>query len=148
MFDNPFGSEQGGQGSLSTVIKIAVGIIVVLVVLSLLSRWNGGHRQRHSHATLTQAKTFVQKAAKMSVRAKQNKNNLLALIDINYALAYAEAARRILPAKEINNIESIDLEELIFFLEDEQDRLIKQLGVDCPSCRPDSEYAVYSNYLA
>jgi len=147
-FGEFFSSQNLHSGSLSTIIKIAIGVIVLVVFISLLSKWGAGHSKRHSHAVVVQARNFVQKAAKMSVRAKQDTNTLFSLIDTTYGLAYANAARNILPAKEINNIENIDLEELIIFLEDKQNDLVKQLGVDCPTVRPDSEYAVYSNYLA
>ncbi len=139
------GEENNGSG---LVLKSVVIVVVVVIILSMLSKWSVKNSKSHSPATIKVAKTYVQKAAKMSVRAKQDKNDLVALIDVNYGLAFADAARNILPAKDINDIEGIDLEELIYLLEEEQSEIIKRLSVTCPAIRSDAEYAVASNWLA
>ncbi len=120
-------------------------VIMVVVVVGGLSRWS---ESSHIYAKpfLRKVKSMVEQATRWHVMARQDTNPLLQLIHSNNALAYAHAVRSIASEQDIEKITGIDINELIYFLEECQSVTVKNVGQQCPNMRIDGSYAVASGW--
>jgi hypothetical protein len=70
-------------------VQCAVGILVVVILVTMLSKWATSETKRYSSDIVRHVRTLTQSAAQYATHAGQDKNHLIALMHINYGLAYA-----------------------------------------------------------
>jgi hypothetical protein len=131
----------------SLTLKCAVGVIVIMLAISVISKICETENKRYSPKFVRHIRNLVRYAAQWSTVAKQDENALLALMHVNTALSYAYIARKLVPSKEIARIANINLDELIYVLEEEQMEAMQNINQQCPELQPEGVFAAYTGWL-
>ena len=129
-------------------MKYAIGAVVIVIALSFLSRWTTHEVNRYSPKFVSNVRSLVRYATQWATTSQQDENPLLSLTHINYALSYAYVARKLVPSKEVERIVNVNLDELIFLLEEEQLIAIQKIHAQCPSLQPNGVFAANTGWLA
>jgi len=125
----------------------ALGIICVVFVLIILSK-STQSKQKYTPAFINSVKFATKEAARLQVASEQDTNPLMAVTDINYAVAYMKCLRRLLSAKEANNITGMNIDEFIYMLEEQQQKTVSQLMTLCPAVTPNTTNADKTGWVA
>jgi hypothetical protein len=120
-------------------------VLGIIIGISLLSKWSESDKQ-YSKPFLRKIKTFIEQATRWNAMATQDTNSILQLVHCNYALAYAQVVKNVASYKDIENITGIDINELIYYLEECQSASIKNIGQQCPKIKIDGVYSVGSGW--
>lgn len=121
------------------------GIIIILIVtISLLSKWS--ENKCYSKPFLKKVKSLIEQATRWNAMAQQDSNPILQLIHCSYALSYTQMTRNIVSDQDIENITGIDINELIYYLEECQSYAIKNMGQQCPKIKIDGVYSLGSGW--
>lgn len=136
------------ESSAMTTLKYGLGAVVLVLVLSLFSKWTDSEVKRYSPKCINQIKRLVRHSAQYATIANQDKDPLIALMHTNFALAYANSAKNLIPSKEIERIANVNLDELISVLEEEQLIAMQRLNQFCPQLQPDGVFAANTGWLA
>jgi hypothetical protein len=136
------------KGDLSSLtLKYAIGVVVVILVLSFIAKFSENEAKKYSPRFIKHIKNLVKYAAQWSTVAKQDENPLIALMHVNTALSYAYIARRLVPSKEVAKIANVNLDELIYVLEEEQMEAMQKINQYCPELQPEGVFAAYTGWL-
>lgn len=142
------GSDDGAHRQMASLaVKYALGAVVGVLALAVLARATESESRRYSPRFVQHVRSLVRAAAQRSSLGAQDDNPLVALMHVNSALAYAQAARRMVPSKEIERIAQVDLDELIFVLEEEQLACMRRINEIAPELQPDGVFAVHTGWL-
>lgn len=128
-------------------LKCAVGVIVVTLALALLSKVNEKETRRYSPRFVRNLRTLVGQAAQWSTVAEQDHNPVLALMHVNTALAQGNVARRLVPHGEVRRLTGVDIDELIYALEQEQQNAMRRINQGCPSLQPEGAFVTHTGWL-
>lgn len=129
------------------MMKYAIGIVLVILALGIVSKFTDSEGKRYSPKFINHIRSLVRYASQWSTIAKQDENALLSLLHINTALSYARIARRLVPSKEIEKIANVNLDELIYLLEEEQLEAMQKVNQLAPELQPDGVFAVHTGWL-
>lgn len=124
----------------------AAGVIGVVVLLSMLSKWSESDNQ-YSDTFIKRVKMLIEQATRWNSTAQQDTNPIVRLIHCGYALVYAQIARSLVSDRDIETITGIDIHELLYYFEECQSYAIKDLGTKCPSVKIDGVYSAGSGWV-
>lgn len=134
--------------------RYALIVVLIVLVIALLAKWMGGSR-RYSSEFLRQVKHLINDASRMQSMSEQDSNPAVALMHANYALAYANAIRLLLPDDEIRRVSGIHMGEFVVVLTQNQQECFQRLGqqyvtqqyqVAQPVAEQPDNYSDNSNY--
>lgn len=128
--------------------KTMLGVVAGVAAASLASRAAASSARRYSPKFVRTLTSLVEQASQWSVVSEQDGAPLMQLMHVNYALAYANVARRLAPNGEASRVAKVDLDELIYALEERQMQAMQRVAAECPSLQPDGLYAVSSGWIA
>ena len=120
-------------------------VLAVIAIISLLSRWSDADKQ-YSKPFIRKIKSFIEQATRWNAMATQDTNSILQLIHCNYALAYAQVVKNVASDQDIETITGVDINELVYYLEECQSYCIKNIGQQCPKIKIDGVYSVGSGW--
>jgi hypothetical protein len=126
---------------------IVIVVIGFFSVLALLSRVATGVSRTVAADTVDCAKSLVKAANKWAVMASQDESALIALMHINYAMAYANALRKIMNDQEIYQATGADMRDMHNKFEITQQGIMSRICETCPSLKPEGEYAVHTGWV-
>lgn len=89
---------------------------------------------------------MIEQSTRFSSMAQQDTSPTLQMIHCCYALAYAQIARNITSDRDIENITGIDINELIYYLQECESFAIKNVGQQCPAMKVDGVYSLGSGW--
>lgn len=122
-------------------------VVLGILVLALLAKVSSGTSRKLPKQTLSSAEKLLKASSKWAFTAEQDKNPLMALMHISYALAYSNALREILTDLEIQQATGVDIREHVDSMETRQRHIVTKLGDKCPKVRPEGGFAVTSGWL-
>ena len=122
--------------SLNSTILIVLGIVALVAVASLVLGRGSSARTKEA------CQKLMQKAAQTTAAANQDLNELFAVIDATYALAYCDALNLVTADKNLKSIMGISGSELHIKAKEAQRNAIKRLGAEFPSLLPEGETAI------
>ena len=125
----------------------ALGVICVVIVIILLSK-STQNKQKYSPQFINSVKFATKEAARLQVASEQDSNPLMAVTDINFAVAYMKCLRRLLTTNEANKITGMNIDEFIYLLEEQQQKTISKLMTTCPAITPDSTNSEKTGWVA
>ena len=128
-------------------IRAALIVVAVVVVAALLSKWTASSSPKYSKRFMKQVHNLVKQSQTWHATAKQDGNPIISLLHADYALAYARIARSLAGDKDIERISGVAVDELLFYLEEDQQQAIQALAQKCPSVKPEGMYAVGSGWV-
>lgn len=125
------------------------GIIVLLVILviALLAKWVSS-RQSLTMDNVNKLKHVLQESARWQAVSRQDKNVAFAFMHANYAIAYANVVRLLMPDENIRVSTGINMQEFLMQLDNTQQTCFKELSQRCPAIQPENEYAITTGWLA
>jgi hypothetical protein len=130
--------------------RYAMIVVLIVLVIALLAKWMGGSR-RYSAEFLRQIKHLLNDASRMQAMSEQDSNPSVALMHANYALAYANAVRLLLPDDEIRRISGIHMGEFVVVLTQNQQEKFQMLGQHCaagvPASNDNENYAISTGWM-
>lgn len=121
--------------------------IVVVLVISLLSKISTGVSQPISSEALQQTDTVLKAANKWAMMAQQDSNVIMSLMHICYAKAYVETLRRILHDSQIAQAHRVDMRELEEKMNVIEQNALARISKQAPSLMPEGEFAVRTGWL-
>ncbi len=110
---------------------VAIAIVVLLAIVSVLSRWAANDKRRHTTHSAHALRQLVDQAIKWWQRSRQDTDPVLRTMHANYAVAYASAARELGSEDEIRQL-GLHYEPLTRKILDAQGDSIKHLALLCP----------------
>ena len=111
-----------------------VATIAAFAVLTKLANLKPG--ERYSSEVLRRAKQLTQQALEWHAQSQQDTDALFGMRHADYALAYMNAARAILPDATLQRLTSVDVHETIIALESHQQLHSKKMTKLCPASNP------------
>ena len=147
------GPDKGGAATTDWRFKIALVcaacVVALVVALAALARAmeRRDARARYPPALVDRFRSLVRYASQGSTIATQDQNPVVALLHANSALAHAHVARSLLPARDAEHLASVDLDELILALEEQQLYAMQRINGICPSLQPDGVAAVATGWV-
>lgn len=132
--------------SLSKSAKIAVSVVGIIIVLCIFSIWTDAQR-KFPKQVVTQLEKSKRQALQLYQMSVQDSNPLIALIHVNYALAYLHTIRAYGTPEEITNLLSMNVQETIEVLEDVQQKAIATISQKCPNIKTDSGLTITSGWI-
>ena len=112
------------------VFTVALAIIVITKIAN--ARWGDSFSSDHIEC----AKALVAQAIEWHHHAEQDDNALFATRHADYAIAYMNAARRLVPDDTLQKVTSIDIFETMVALEAHQQKHTRRLQRACPTVNP------------
>lgn len=107
-------------------IKWVLLVIIVLVVVALLARWNVDRTKRYSPAALDKVKQLVEYAGKSAEEAERTQHDpMQSLLHANYAVCYVNAAKHMVDDETLQKLVVTDMAELEEYLKQLQQRAIQ-----------------------
>lgn len=122
-------------------------VILAILTLAILARITQSVNRTVSKQTIQSAEILLRGSSKWALTASQDKQPMLSLIHVSYALAYANALRELLNDREIQVATGIDMRDQVEAMETLQRKIIVKLGDQCPKIRPDGGFAIASGWL-
>jgi hypothetical protein len=132
--------------SLSKSSKIAVSVVGIIILLCIFSIWTDAQK-KFPKQVVTQLEKSKRQALQLYQMSVQDSNPLIALIHVNYALAYLHTVRAYGTPEEINKLLSVNVQEMIEVLEDVQQKAILTISQKCPSVKTDSGLIITSGWI-
>ena len=126
---------------------IVLVVIVLFSILALLSRVATGVSRTVSSDTIQCADALVKAANKWAAMATQDESALIALMHINYAMAYSNALRKIMNDQEIYQATGADMRDMHNRFEGTQQTIMSRICETCPTLKPEGEYAVHTGWV-
>jgi allantoicase len=120
-------------------IIIAVGIVVVLLVVSLATRFWGGSNTTGS-VDKHVARRVLQAASRWSVTGEETKNPILALVHTVTAKAYTHVLRELMPEHDIARHFRVDSKMMLQSLETREAKLLRKISAAAPKLIPEGEH--------
>jgi len=121
----------------NTNSKTAVAVIIIILILAILSKWTiSGENNSYSNEFIKQCCKLVKQAVYWHNLARQDQNQLLALLHSTYALSYARIAKTLGKPETISRVTKINIEQFIQKLEKDQEEYVNTIIQICPSINP------------
>lgn len=127
-------------------VKWAFYAVAVVVALSLITKWMAC-QPSYSAKFKRPLKSMVREASRHHLKAQQDSNPLVALLNSNTALTYAKISRALANDTDIENATGIKVNELLYYLEKDQERSIQNIVKECPTIKPEGIYGVGSGWI-
>lgn len=128
-------------------IQYSIVVVGILVVISVLLKLTSSEYKYYSPNFINHIKRLVRQSAQFSTIAKQNNNFIVSLLYVNSALSYAYATRKLVSAEEIARIAHVNIDELIYKLEDDQLECMKSIHKKYPMLQPEGVYAAHTGWI-
>lgn len=116
------------------VVGVVVGVALLLALLMRLM--NSSSAQTYSAEHLKRAKALVRQAISWHAAAKQDSSPLFASRDADYAVAFLNAARSMLPDQVLERLANVAVHDLVSELEAHQRECVRKLTQACPRANP------------
>lgn len=126
---------------------VAALVVLGILVLAVLARVTQSVNRTVPHHTIAKATTLLRGSSKWAHTAKQDKNPMMGLIHVSYALAYANAMRELLNDREIQQATGVDMRDHVNEMEAIQRSVITKLGDSCAKIRPEGNFAIAAGWL-
>lgn len=123
--------------SLSDEANVAICVVTValaVVVITKIANLRGGDSFSSDHIAC--AKAMVAQAIEWHHHSQQDDNPLFAARHADYAIAYMNAARRLVPDETLQKVTSVDVFETMVALEAHQQKHTRRLQRACPTVNP------------
>ena len=123
--------------TISDEANVAICVVTIALAITIttkLANMRGGDSFSSDH--LACAKSLVSQAIEWHHHSQQDENALFAARHADYALAYMNAARRLVPDETLQKISSIDVFETMVALEAHQQKHTRRLQRACPTINP------------
>lgn len=104
-------------------------------------------RRRPASSERALGEQYLIEASKWSTIAGNEKNMILALMHVNYALSCANVAKALCDAEAIRAKYGMDISNFIAETSSMQASIVKSLGESAPSMKPDAELAQASGWI-
>lgn len=128
--------------------KVALAVVLGTTVLAVLSKLGASDGTRYTRDTVRHVRNYIQSSTQSAAIARQSTNPVIALMHINYAVAYANAARDLVMSKEdIARMTGVKIDELLHMLKREQMQYQRAIHSQCPTLQPDGAYAVATGWI-
>lgn len=132
----------------ATTWKVAAATVAGVTMFALLSKLGASDGTRYTHDTVRHVRNYIQSSTQNAAIARQSTNPVIALMHMNYAVAYAMAARELVTSKEdIARMTGVKIDELMFMLKKEQMQYHKAIHAQCPAMQPEGAYAVATGWI-
>jgi len=100
------------SGKLVRNVLVAAALVLVALGIAWANKWNETRKRGLSGTCAATAKLLVTQAVQFYAAAAQDGSDLYALMHLNYALAYLEAARSIGTDEQLMSITGLDVHAL------------------------------------
>lgn len=122
----------------STIVGSIAGIAIITRLINIKPG------ESYSSDLLKRAKQLTQQAFDWHAQSEQDSDPLFAMRHSDYALAYFNAARAILPDSTLQRLTGVDIHETIIALETHQQSHSKNMSKTCPSSNPKNRSSAIS----
>jgi len=125
-------------------------ILLVVVCISIFSKWFETKRIL-SHDWNKKIENLLLESSHWKNQSKQDRNSIYALMNANYAIAYANVCRTLVQSdEELFSSYGINMTSYMKELKEIQQNAIELIGQQCPSIKPDglSSYAVHTGWMS
>jgi hypothetical protein len=123
-----------------------VGVVVVVFMLAWVARSQSEGALGHA-AMKKKIHSLVRTAAQGSWMAEQDANPVISLLHANTALTYAQLAQRLVERDDILRDTRVDINHLVFHLEEQQLAAMKALHRTCPAAQSDGVFAPATGWV-
>lgn len=117
------------------------------MAISLLAKAKQGECNKYSPKFIQHVRRLVRTAAQGSTLAHQDTDPVVALLHVNTSLAYAKAAREMMPSQEVEKVAGVDVDEMIYILEEELLDRMQAIHQIAPNLQPEGPLALHSGWL-
>ena len=121
-------------------------ILAIVLLIVLLGKWAASRSSACGNKS--QIAHILKESARWEATSKQDSNIAFALIHINFAIAYANVVRLLMPDDEIQKHTGINIQQFVMKLNDTQQSIMQNLGNLCPNIKPENDYAILTGYLS
>lgn len=119
------------------ILHSTVCIVLISLVVIVVSKIANAHMgKEYSTAHVRKSRSLVRQAMQWHAAAEQDSNQLFSSRHSNYAVAYLNAARSMLPDDMLERATNVDIHELSNALELSQREHTKSLSQSCPKSNP------------
>ena len=116
--------------------RVALTALGMVVFLALLSKWTFDSGRTYPRYIVRRIRSLIRDAIHWNATSIQDANPLLALVHATYALAYLNTARHMVSDTDIERVMGVQPRELMFELQQNQDRVMQQVAAKCPKLKP------------
>lgn len=116
------------SGKLVRNVLVAAALVLIALGIAWANKWNETRKRGLSGTCATTAKLLVTQAVQFYAAAAQDGSDLYALMHLNYALAYLEAARNIGTDEQLMSITGLDVHSLYQKLINAQQTVLNALA--------------------
>lgn len=144
----------GLKSTLSSIplcVKVAVGLIIILLIVSLIARaasstlavpLEGKSNAEHIREFVTQSTRAYQKSL-------QDAHYVQALTHVNQAISYINSARKIAKTdEEVQALTKVHPREWLSTLDDHQAKVIAKMQASCPNPFTQNPYMQHTGWTA
>lgn len=131
-----------GSDEMNAAICVGAVMLVIVVFTKIAhAKWSDSS---FSSDHIACAKALVAQAIEWHHFADQDDNPMFAVRHADYAVAYLNAARRLLPDDVLQRLTSIDIFETMVALEAHQQQRSRRLQKACPTINPNGNTSTVS----
>ena len=128
--------------------RVALTALGVVLFLSLVSKWTFDSGRTYPRYIVRRIRSLIRDAIHWNATSVQDANPLLALVHATYALAYLNTARHMVSDKDIERVMGVQPRELMFELQQNQDRVMQQVAAKCPKLKPPTgSFGVHTGWV-
>ena len=128
--------------------RVALIVLGIVLFLSLLSKWTFDAGRTYPRYTVRRVKSLIRDAIHWNATSAQDANPLLALVHATYSLAYLNTARHMVSDKDIERMMGVQPRELMFELQQHQDRVMQKVVAKCPKLKPPTgSFGVHTGWV-
>lgn len=121
-------------------VKSGAIVLGALLVLIVLSKWTGSDSPRHSRAVQKRIRRLFREAERLNAQCRQDSSPVMALMHSTTAVAYVDAARALSRDRDLEKITGVHPDELLYYLQEDQQACTQACGDACPGMVPQSTY--------
>jgi hypothetical protein len=132
--------------ALSRPYKLSIMVLAGLVTLCLFSSWSDSHK-KFPKQVVQQMEKAKRQATQLYQMSIQDSNPMIALIHVNYALAYLHTIRSYGSPEQVNKLLAMNVQEMIDVIEDIQQKAIQTISQKCPALKTDSAFTITSGWV-
>jgi len=123
-------------------VRIAFVICGLIIAFAYLSKLSFASQPKYSKSFLRQMDRLVKQAKRWHTSARQDSNRLMSLMHANSALSYANACRTLASDETLENISGVRINELMYYLEEDQQSAMRDLFQKYPQLKPNTVYGI------
>ena len=133
--------------SIDLSIKVSVGLLLLLLLVSFISRVATRPGTTSTRSTEENVKQFVKESVRFHAMAIQDAHYVNGLTHINQAISYMNSARSIAPNdQKIEEWTSVEPKEWLAKLDDQQAKIIAKMQAQCPNEFTKNPYMQYAGW--